>query len=227
MEHVIDLHPPHGGAHGQGGHAADGHHHGHHGHHDDGSKTLFGFWVYLMSDCLIFSALFATYAVLSHATAGGPNGQELFDLRYVLVETMLLLVSSFTFGLAMLSAQKGMALQPAGPGYRGPVIFWLAVTFLFGAGFVGMEVYEFHHLILEGAGPQRSGFLSAFFALIGTHGLHVSAGLVWIGLMMHMVKRDGLDSVVMRRLSCLSLFWHFLDLVWICVFTFIYLVGAI
>ena len=195
-------------------HGADGHE-----HHDDGSKTLLGFWIYLMSDCLIFSGLFATFAVLSHATAGGPDGKDLFDLKYVLGETMLLLVSSFTFGMAMLNMHAG---------HRGKVIGWLLVTFLFGAGFVGMEIHEFAHLIMvEHAGPDRSAFLSAYFTLVGTHGLHVSCGLIWIAVMMHMVGKFGLNDAVNRRLSCLSLFWHFLDLVWICVFSFVYLMGVL
>jgi len=191
---------------------------GHAGHHDDGSKTVFGFWIYLMSDLLIFSVLFATFAVLSKATAGGPSGKELFDLSFVLVETMLLLVSSFTFGMAMLNLHAAR---------KSRVIAWLWVTFLFGAGFIAMEVYEFHHLISEGAGPQRSAYLSAFFTLIGTHGLHVTFGLVWIVVMIDMLRRHGLDAINTRRLSCLSLFWHFLDIVWICVFTFVYLLGAL
>jgi cytochrome o ubiquinol oxidase subunit 3 len=195
-------------------HVPAAHDHG----HDDGSKTLLGFWIYLMSDCLIFSALFATFAVLANATAGGPNGRELFELPYVLGETMLLLVSSFTFGLAMLNMHAGR---------RKRVLLWLAATFLLGAGFIGMEVHEFAHLIHEGAGPGRSAFLSAYFTLVGTHGLHVTAGLVWLLVMMDMVRRYGLNGDTRRRLSCLSLFWHFLDIVWICVFTFVYLRGAI
>ncbi|MBO9355557.1 cytochrome o ubiquinol oxidase subunit III [Bordetella petrii] len=191
---------------------------GHAGHHDDGSKTVFGFWIYLMSDLLIFSVLFATFAVLSQATAGGPSGKELFDLSFVLVETMLLLFSSFTFGMAMLNMHAGN---------KSRVMGWLWITFLFGAGFIGMEIYEFHHLISIGAGPQRSAYLSAFFTLIGTHGLHVTFGLVWIVVMIDMLRRHGLDAVNTRRLSCLSLFWHFLDIVWICVFTFVYLMGAL
>ncbi|WP_124079167.1 cytochrome o ubiquinol oxidase subunit III [Pigmentiphaga humi] len=196
----------------------DVHGHGHHEHHDDGSKTVLGFWIYLMSDLLIFSVLFATFAVLSGATAGGPRGSELFDLSFVLTETMLLLVSSVTFGMAM---------QGLHAGRRGRVLAWMAVTFLFGAGFIAMEIYEFHHLISEGAGPGRSAYLSAFFTLVGTHGLHVTSGLIWMLVMMHMVSRYGLDPIVRRRMACLSLFWHFLDLVWICVFTFVYLFGAL
>jgi cytochrome o ubiquinol oxidase subunit 3 len=189
-----------------------------HGHHDDGSKTLLGFWIYLMSDCLIFASLFATFGVLSGATAGGPDGRELFDLNYVFGETLLLLVSSFTFGMAMLSMHARKQAAVTG---------WLVVTFLFGAGFIGMEVFEFAKLVHEGAGPDRSAFLSAYFGLVGTHGLHVTAGLLWLVVMVNQIRHFGLDDVVRRRLAALSLFWHFLDLIWICVFTFVYLRGVL
>ncbi|WP_233870366.1 cytochrome o ubiquinol oxidase subunit III [Paraburkholderia adhaesiva] len=196
-------------------HAATTHHHAHdHGHDDGGTKTTLGFWIYLMSDCLIFATLFATFGVLANATANGPNGRELFDLRYVLGETLLLLASSFTFGLAMLSLQANR---------RNNVMAWLAVTFLFGAAFIAMEVNEFAKLIADGAGPSTSAFLSAYFTLVGTHGLHVTVGLLWIAIMIHQVSKFGMNGFVRRRLACLSLFWHFLDLVWICVFTFVYL----
>ena len=191
---------------------------GHAGHHDDGSKTVFGFWIYLMSDLLIFSVLFATFAVLSQATAGGPSGRELFDLSFVLVETMLLLISSFTFGMAMLNMHAGN---------KGRVIGWLMVTFLFGAGFIGMEIYEFHHLIHIGAGPDRSAFLSAFFALVGTHGLHVAFGVIWLVTLLFQLNKHGLIPANRRRLMCLSMFWHFLDLIWIAVFSFVYLMGVL
>jgi len=184
------------------------------GHGDDGSMTTMGFWIYLMSDCLIFSVLFATFGVLAANTAGGPGGRDLFDLPFVLAETLLLLTSSFTFGFAMLGMHAGR---------RTAVTRWLAVTLLLGLVFVGMEVHEFIALIHEGAGPDTSAFLSAYFTLVGTHGLHVTFGLVWIAVMMHQVAHFGLDGIVRRRLACLSLFWHFLDLIWICVFTFIYL----
>jgi cytochrome o ubiquinol oxidase subunit III len=187
-------------------------------YHDDGSKTLLGFWIYLMSDCLIFSGLFATFAVLANSTAGGPTGKELFELPYVLGETMLLLFSSVTFGLAMLNMHAG---------HKGKLLAWLAVTFVFGAGFIGMEVYEFAKLVHEGAGPSTSAFLSSYFTLVGTHGLHVTCGLIWLVVMMDQMRRFGLTDDTRRRLSCLSLFWHFLDIVWICVFTFVYLRGAI
>ncbi|HLZ68026.1 MAG TPA: cytochrome o ubiquinol oxidase subunit III [Aliidongia sp.] len=190
-----------------------------HGHaHDAGSNTVLGFWIYLMSDCLIFSCLFATFGVLAENTAGGPSGRELFDLPYVAGETLLLLISSFTFGMAALGMHAGG---------RDRMITWLAITFLFGAGFIGMELQEFTHLIAEGAGPGRSAFLSAYFTLVGTHGLHVTAGLGWLAVMMHQAIRFGLDDVVRRRVACLSLFWHFLDLIWICVFTFVYLRGVL
>jgi cytochrome o ubiquinol oxidase subunit III len=189
-----------------------------HHEHDDGSKTILGFWIYLMSDCLIFASLFATFGVLVSNVAGGPSGKEIFDLPYVAAETVLLLVSSFTFGVAALNVQAGN---------RNKVIAWLAVTFILGAGFVAMEVQEFSHLVADGAGPSRSAFLSAYFTLVGTHGLHVTVGLLWLAIMIHQTFRFGLDSVVRTRLACLSLFWHFLDLVWICVFTFVYLQGAI
>ncbi|MDB5990970.1 MAG: Cytochrome ubiquinol oxidase subunit [Herbaspirillum sp.] len=182
--------------------------------HDDGAKTTVGFWIYLMSDCLIFSVLFATFGVLAANTAGGPSGKDLFDLPFVFGETTLLLVSSFTFGMAMLN-------MPAGR--KNKVIAWLGLTFLLGAAFIGMELYEFGNLIHEGAGPGTSAFLSAYFTLVGTHGLHVICGLLWIAVMMHQIKRYGLDGMAQRRMACLSLFWHFLDLIWICVFTFIYL----
>ncbi|RQH05825.1 cytochrome o ubiquinol oxidase subunit III [Paraburkholderia dinghuensis] len=196
-------------------HAATTHHHAQdHAHDDGGTKTTLGFWIYLMSDCLIFATLFATFGVLANATAGGPTGRELFDLPYVLGETLLLLASSFTFGLAMLSLQANR---------RNTVMVWLAVTFLFGAAFIAMEVNEFAKLIADGAGPSTSAFLSAYFTLVGTHGLHVTVGLLWIAVMIHQVSKFGMTGFVRRRLACLSLFWHFLDLVWICVFTFVYL----
>jgi cytochrome o ubiquinol oxidase subunit 3 len=191
--------------------------HAEHGHHDAGDTKVFGFWIYLMSDCILFASLFATYAVLVHGTAGGPAGKDIFELPFVLVETFFLLFSSITYGMAMLGMYKGNI---------GAVNRWLFLTFLFGLGFVSMEVYEFHHLIAEGYGPSRSGFLSAFFALVGTHGLHVTTGLVWILVMMVHVSRRGITPVNRTRLMCLSLFWHFLDVVWICVFTVVYLMGA-
>jgi len=189
----------------------------HAGHgHDDETMTTIGFWIYLMSDCLIFATLFATFGVLSGNIAGGSNGRSIFDLRYVLGETMLLLFSSFTFGLAMLNLAGGQR-------HVGKVQFWLIVTFALGAGFVVMEVLEFRALLDEGHGPGISAFLSSYFTLVGVHGLHVSFGLLWIAVLVHQLCRFGVTPVTRRRLACLSLFWHFLDLIWICVFTFVYL----
>ncbi len=145
--------------------------HAEHGHHDAGANKVFGFWIYLMSDCIIFATLFATYAVMVNNTAGGPAGKDIFELPFVLVETALLLLSSITYGMAVIAMNNQN---------KGSVISWLTLTFLFGAGFIGMEIYEFHHLIKEGFGPDRSGFLSGFFTLVGTHGLHVTSGLIWM-----------------------------------------------
>jgi cytochrome o ubiquinol oxidase subunit 3 len=181
-------------------------------------NAVFGFWVYIMSDCILFACLFATYAVLSHNSAGGPTGQTLFDLPKVFGETLLLLTSSLSYGLAMLAMQRNNARQ---------VVGWLGVTFLLGLSFVGMELSEFQRMILAGAGPDRSGFLSAFFTLVGTHGLHVSFGLLGMAVMMVQVMRKGLTVPVQSRLLRLSLFWHFLDVVWIGVFTVVYLMGVL
>jgi cytochrome o ubiquinol oxidase subunit 3 len=194
------------------------HGHAHEHAHDDGSKTTLGFWIYLMSDCIIFSVLFATYGVLSGNTAGGPTPKDLFELPFVFVETLLLLVSSFTFGLAMLSLSAGR---------KRAVMAWLAITFVLGAGFIGMEVYEFAELIAHETSHGVSAFLSSYFVLVGTHGVHVTSGLLWLAIMLHQIKKFGLDGVVQRRLACLSLFWHFLDLIWVCVFTFVYLRGVL
>ncbi|AXR07679.1 cytochrome o ubiquinol oxidase subunit III [Salinimonas sediminis] len=188
-----------------------------HEHHDTGGNTVFGFWLYLMTDCLLFASFFATYAVLYMNTAGGVSGKDIFELDFVAVETAALLLSSITFGFAMIAAhaqKKALTLT------------WLGVTFAFGAVFIGMEIYEFHHLIVNGNGPQESAFLTAFFSLVGLHGAHVTAGLIWMTIMIIEVARRGLGSHTVTRLSCLSLFWHFLDIVWICVFTVVYLIGA-
>ena len=195
------------------------HTHGAHedGHHDAGATKVFGFWIYLMSDCILFATLFATYAVLVNGTAGGPAGKDIFELPFVFAETMLLLLSSITFGFGMLAMNKNKVSA---------VNTWLLVTFLLGAGFIAMEIYEFHHLIVNDAGPDRSGFLSAFFTLVGTHGIHVTSGLIWIIVMMVLISKKGLTERNRTRLMCLSLFWHFLDVVWICVFTVVYLMGV-
>ena len=186
--------------------------------HAHASPTPIGFWIYLMSDCIIFGCLFATYAVLGYGYAGGPAPHDLFEPGFVAWETALLLFSSITFGIAMLRAEahdlKGTTL-------------WLIVTGLLGLGFIAMEIYEFNHLIHIGAGPDRSAFLSSFFVLVGTHGLHVTGGLIWLVTLTIQLNWKGLTSANMQRLSTLSMFWHFLDLVWIGVFSFVYLVRLV
>ena len=186
-------------------------------HHVE-NGTLLGFWLYLMSDCLIFACLFAVYGVLGRSYAAGPSGMELFDLPLVALNTAMLLLSSITYGFAVLEMQKKRVK---------PTLVWLGITGLFGLAFLGIEMYEFAHLIHEGAGPQRSAFLSAFFALVGTHGLHVTFGIIWLVVLMFQVGKMGLTVENRRRLTCLSMFWHFLDVVWIGVFTFVYLMGTL
>lgn len=187
-------------------------------HETDSSTATFGFWVYLMTDCVLFATLFATYVVLEGNSFGGPSAAELFDLSFVLVETMLLLVSSFTIGLALLAAHaRNSTLTKT----------WLWVTFILGAGFLGMELYEFSHLVQEGHSWRASGFMSAYFTLLGTHGLHIAAGLLWIAVLAIRIAKRGLNAVSLKRLTLLSLFWHFLDIIWIFIFTIVYLMGAI
>ena len=185
---------------------------------DSQDEKAFGFWLFLLSDAIIFALLFATYVVLSGNTAGGPSGKELFDLTRVFAETMLLLASSATFGLATLAMISND---------RNGVLLWLSLTFLLGLGFIGLEIGEFRDMIAQGAGPDRSGFLSAFFTLVGTHGLHVSTGLVCILVMGVQVIIKGLTEPVVSRLYRLGLFWHLLDIVWICIFSVVYLPGVL
>lgn len=187
-------------------------------HHEEGASTMLGFWLYLMSDCLIFAMLFAVFGVLGGNYAAGPGPKELFDLELVALNTAMLLFSSITYGFAMLAMDRKA---------KGQTLMWLAITGLFGAAFLGIELYEFAHLIHEGATPQRSGFLSAFFILVGTHGLHVTFGIIWLIVLMVQVSMKGLIEANQRRLMCLSLFWHFLDVIWIGVFTFVYLMGML
>ncbi|SAK78623.1 cytochrome o ubiquinol oxidase subunit III [Caballeronia pedi] len=183
--------------------------------HEHQPHSVFGFWAYLMTDCVLFASLFATFAMFAMQTAGGPTAKDLFNLTDVAYETALLLTSSLTFGLAMISATRRKS---------GAVLAWLLVTAALGAGFLWLEVHEFAHLIAEGAGPQRSAFWSAFFTLVGTHGLHVTIGLIWLAvLVVQIVRKPQMSERDLRRLACLSLFWHFLDIVWICVFSFVYL----
>ena len=186
--------------------------------HPEGYSTPLGFWIYLMSDCLIFAVLFATFGVLGTSYAAGPGPRELFDLNLVALNTTMLLLSSITYGFAMLTMEKDR---------KAATLAWLAVTGLFGLAFLSIELYEFHHLIAEGATPQRSAFLSAFFTLVGTHGLHVTFGTLWLVTLMVQVAQRGLIVANKRRLLCLSMFWHFLDVVWIGVFTFVYLMGML
>jgi cytochrome o ubiquinol oxidase subunit 3 len=188
--------------------------------HDHGGNgaTVLGFWIYLMSDALIFASLFAMFGVVSSSYAGGPVPREVFDLPLVALNTAFLLASSITFGQAMPHMEAGRVA---------PTRFWLIATGSLGAAFVGVELYEFSQLIAEGAGPQRSAFLSAFFTLVGTHGAHVTVGLIWIVVLLAQLGQHGLSQPMKRRLICLSMFWHFLDIIWIGVFTFVYLFGVL
>lgn len=187
-------------------------------HHYDGSKDVFGFWVYIMSDCILFATLFAVYAVFNTHTFGGPSAKDLFSLPFVFIETILLLISSFTFGLAMLARNSGNVKVITG---------WLWVTFVLGLSFIVMELYEFNHLYVEGHSWTQSAFLSSFFTLVGTHGLHVSIGLIWLVGMIIQIRKHGVNPMSKTKLTYLGLFWHFLDIVWIFVFSIVYLMGAI
>ncbi|WP_380783924.1 cytochrome o ubiquinol oxidase subunit III [Sphingomonas sp. R86520] len=186
--------------------------------HGGGGATILGFWIYLMSDALLFASLFAMFGVVGANYAGGPTPRDIFDLPLVALNTAFLLASSITFGAAMPHIAAGRV---------GRTRFWLTVTGVLGAAFVGVEFYEFSHLIDEGATPQRSAFLSAFFTLVGTHGAHVTVGLIWMGTVLMQLGKHGLSPAMKRRLLCLSMFWHFLDIIWIGVFTFVYLFGVI
>ncbi len=199
-------------------HGHDDHHDDHAHHHDAGPMKVYGFWIYILSDLFLFASIFATFAVLHDSYAGGVTGKDIFELPYVAVETAALLLSSITYGFAMIGMYKGNKSQ---------VLLWLCITWLFGFSFIAMEVNEFHHLIMEGHGPDKSAFLSAFFTLVGTHGLHVTCGLIWMATMIAQVSTRGIDATIRTRLQCLSLFWHFLDVVWICVFTIVYLNGVL
>jgi cytochrome o ubiquinol oxidase subunit 3 len=178
----------------------------------------YGFWLFVLSDMVLFSALFASYASLVNATDGGPTTSELFHRGLVAVETMALLLSSFTCGLAIIAAKRRNMLWTQG---------WLAVTGALGLVFLFIELYEFASMIGEGAGPQRSAFLSSFFTLVGCHGLHVTCGLLWMGTMMAQIWAKGFQPHIGRRLLCLSVFWHALDIVWVAIFTIVYLIGTL
>jgi cytochrome o ubiquinol oxidase subunit 3 len=180
------------------------------------SKTVFGFWVYLMTDCVLFASLFATFAVLRNNTYGGPSGESLFSLSFVLAETLILLTSSFACGLGILSARQGLKKR---------TLICFGITFLLGLAFLGLELHEFSHLYNEGNSWRHSAFLSSFFTLVGTHGFHITIGLIWMAVMMFRVYKLGLSQTNVKRLTMLSLFWHFLDIVWIFIFTVVYLMG--
>jgi len=182
------------------------------------SKTIFGFWAYLMTDCVLFGTLFATYIVLHNNTYGGPGSNELFSLPFVLTETLILLTSSFTCTLSKLAGLRNE---------KNKVIGWFAVTFLLGIAFISMELNEFSHFVHDANSWQRSAFLSSFFTLVGTHGLHISIGLLWMIILLIPVYRQGLTPVSHKRLTCLRMFWHFLDIVWIFIFTIVYLMGVL
>lgn len=187
-------------------------------HHDYNGDTVFGFWVYILSDCILFATLFAVFAVLQGNFAGEIEFTELFNLSYVLGETALLLLSSFTFGVAMLKANKK---DMSG------MILWLGITWLLGLGFLIMEIYEFVHFTHEGGAAWTSGAWSAFYGLIGTHGLHVFAGMIWMIVLVALMLKEGMTETNTARLMCLSLFWHFLDIIWICVFSVVFLMGVL
>jgi len=179
--------------------------------------VVFGLWVYLMTDLVLFASLFAAYAVLHTSTFGGPSGSDIFSMPLVLTETILLLASSFTCGLALLSARAGSM--------RG-TLAWFVATFALGVSFVALELSEFMQLVGAGNGPSRSAFLSSYFTLVGTHGLHVAVGLLWLAVLMVVLARRGFTRSMLRKLMLFSMFWHFLDLVWIFIFTVVYLMGA-
>lgn len=198
----------------------DPHHHdgeGHEEHHHE-TGTMLGFWIYLMSDCLIFGILFAIYAVLGTSYAAGPAPVDLFELDMILVATFMLLFSSITYGFAVLRMEKS--------DLNGTLV-WLVITGLFGLAFLYLEYAEFTHLWHIGATPMASAFLSSFYVLVGTHGLHVASGSIWLVVLLVQLKMHGLTHENKRRVMCLSLFWHFLDLIWIGVFSLVYLTGVL
>jgi cytochrome o ubiquinol oxidase subunit 3 len=191
------------------------------GHRGPESKSIvvpYGFWLFVLSDMVLFSALFATYASLVNATDGGPTTSQLFDRNLVAIETLALLVSSFVCGLAMITAKRKNMLWTQA---------WLVLTGLLGLVFLSIELHEFASMVAEGAPPQRSAFLSAFFTLVGCHGAHVTAGLMWLGTMMAQIWAKGFRQDIMRRLLCFSVFWHALDIIWVAIFTIVYLIGTL
>ena len=193
-------------------------HHGSDDQHSHDGGTMLGFWLYLMSDSLIFGILFAVHAVVGQSYAAGPAPVDLFQIDLILVATFMLLFSSITYGFAVVNMQAGKLPS---------MIFWLVVTGIFGLAFLALELLEFTHLWQLGATPMASAFLSSFYVLVGTHGLHVTAGCIWLGVLLAQVAKHGITPENRRRIMCLSLFWHFLDLIWIGVFSFVYLTGVL
>jgi len=185
--------------------------------HSPENTAVFGFWLYIMTDCVLFASLFATYAVLHNSIYGGVSSRDIFDLSPVLLETLILLTSSFTCGLAILAAHRNDPNK---------VMAWFAVTLILGLSFLSIELNEFHHLILNGHSWQASAFLSSFFTLVGTHGLHISIGSLWMVVAILHIKKHGLSPATIKNITNLSLFWHFLDIVWIFIFTIVYLMGV-
>jgi cytochrome o ubiquinol oxidase subunit 3 len=185
--------------------------------HAADSKTIFGFWVYLMTDCILFATLFASYIVLHLNTAHGPHARELFSLPYVLTQTIILLISSFCCGPLMYAARNNEIKKVYG---------WLAITSLLGLAFVMMEAREFYEYVMEGNSWAKSAFLSGFFTLVSTHGLHISVGILWSIVLFGQMLHHGISRSALRRLTCFSMFWHFLDVVWIFIFTIVYLLGV-
>lgn len=188
--------------------------------HESAGEVVFGFWVFMMSDLVLFALLFAVYGTMMDATAGGPGAKELFELKSAFIETMLLLASSFTYGMASLAMKYGR-------GHKLRLQLWLLVTLLLGLAFIGMEMRDFMHMAEKGGVASRSGFLSAFYTLVSTHALHVSAGCVWVMVMMVQTQVFGVESRVKTRLMRLGLYWHFLDIVWVCIFSVVYLQGKV
>jgi cytochrome o ubiquinol oxidase subunit 3 len=186
--------------------------------YDNDNKAFLGFWVYIMTDCILFASLFAVYAVLHGNNFGGPVASEIFNLPYVMIETLLLLTSSFTCGLAMISLQNKDTSR---------VRLFFIITFLLGLSFLVMEVKEFHHLAVIGDSWTKSGFLSSYFTLVGTHGLHITVGLIWMAVMISRISKAKLNHANIRRMKMLALFWHFLDVIWIFIFSLVYLFGVL
>ena len=184
---------------------------------ENAEELLFGFWVFLMSDAIVFGLLFATYAAMRHATAGGPGPKQLYDLRSAFIETAVLLASSFTYGMASLALKYGTR--------RAPLIAWLVLTLGLGCVFLRFEVHDFLTMFAKAAGPGRSALTSAYFALVPLHGLHVAAGCLWMVAMLGQIARYGIDTRVKLGLLRLGLFWHFLDIIWVAIFTVVYLGG--